>query len=116
MTAAAVTVVTDPPGRVICGVAGLGLLAFATLSLRARPKLAITEAGLRVRGWFGSRLLTHDDIASIRITEFQRIARKVRLLEIDGSDDQLLVFTRWDLGTDPIDVLDALTEAGYARR
>jgi len=58
--------------------------------------------------------LTRADVASVRITEFRRIARKVRLLELDTADDQLLVFTRWDLGTDPIDVLDALTEAGYA--
>ena len=55
------------------------------------------------------------DIALIRITEFRRLARKVRLLEIDTVDDRLLVFTRWDLGTDPLDVLDALTDAGYAR-
>jgi hypothetical protein len=39
----------------------------------------------------------------------------VHLLEIDTVvDDRLLVFTRWDLGTSPIDVLDALTDAGYA--
>jgi hypothetical protein len=25
-----------------------------------------------------------------------------------------MVFTRWDLGTDPLEVLDALTAAGYA--
>ena len=42
------------------------------------------------------------------------IGRKVRLLEIDTTDGRLLVFTRWDLGTDPLDVLDALTAAGYA--
>ena len=54
------------------------------------------------------------DIKIIRITEFRRIARTVRLLEIDTVDDRLLVFTRWDLGTDPLDVLDALTAAGYA--
>jgi hypothetical protein len=41
----------------------------------------------------------------------------VRLLEIDTvADDRLLVFTRWDLGTDPLHVLDALTDAGYAGR
>lgn len=58
----------------------------------------------------------HSDVASVRITEFRRIGRKTRLLELDTADDQLLVFTRWDLGTDPIDVLDALTDAGYAGR
>jgi hypothetical protein len=84
------------------------------MSWRARPKLAITPDGLVVRGWWRTDLLRRDDIAKIRITEFRRIARKVRLLELDTTDDRLLVFTRWDLGTDPLDVLDALTDAGYA--
>jgi hypothetical protein len=66
------------------------------------------------RGGPGPSLLQRSDIKLIRITEFRRIARKVRLLEIDTSDDRLLVFTRWDLGTDPLNVLDALTAAGYA--
>ena len=58
--------------------------------------------------------LQHADIKLIRITEFRRIGRKTRLLEIDTTDDRLLVFTRWDLGTDPLHVLDALTAAGFA--
>ena len=112
---ASVTVVTDSPGRLLGGVAAVGLLAFATMSWRARPKLAITDDGLVVRGWFGSRTLGRADVAKVRITEFRRIGRKVRLLEIDTApDDRLLVFTRWDVGTDPLDVLDALTAAGYA--
>jgi hypothetical protein len=117
MAVAVVTLVTDVPGRVLAGVAAVGLLAFAGLSWRARPKLAITEAGLAVRGWLGTHVVARHDVAKIRITEFRRIGRKVRLLEIDTvADDRLLVFTRWDLGTDPLDVLDALTAAGYAGR
>jgi Bacterial PH domain len=108
-----VTVVTEPPGRILAGVAAVGLLVFATLSWRARPKLAITPAGLQIRGWLSTQVLRHDDIAKIRITEFRRVGRKMRLLEIDSADDRLHVFTRWDLGTNPLDVLDALTEAGY---
>jgi hypothetical protein len=111
-----VTSVTDVPGRVLVGFAGAGLVVFATMSWRARPKLAITDAGLVIRGWFSTPILTRDQVALIRITEFRRIGRKMRLLEIDGTDDRLHVFTRWDLGTDPIDVLDALTAAGYAGR
>ncbi|MFV1365325.1 PH domain-containing protein [Mycolicibacterium elephantis] len=109
-----VTIITDPPGRILGGVAAVGLLAFATMSWRARPKLAIAEHGLVFRGWTGARHLRPGDIRRIRITEFNRLARKQRLLEIDTVDDQLLVLTRWDLGTDPLNVLDALTEAGYA--
>ncbi|WP_422743573.1 PH domain-containing protein [Mycobacterium sp. WMMD1722] len=116
MATASVIVVTDPPGRILTGVAAAGLLAFASMSWRARPKLAITDAGLTVRGWLRTRVLTRADLKLIRITEFRRLARKVRLLEMETTDDQLLVFTRWDLGTDPLDVLDALTAAGYAGR
>jgi hypothetical protein len=111
MAGVVVTVVTDLPGRVLGGVAGMGLLLFATVSWRARPKLAITASGLAVRGWVSTRILTRDDITLIRITEFRRLARKVRLLEIDTTDDRLYVFTRWDLGTSPL----ALTAAGYTK-
>ncbi len=110
----AVTLVTDVPGRVLGGVAAVGLLVFALMSWRARPKLAITSEGLRYRGWWDVRQLTPAEIKRIRITEFRRIGRKVRLLEIDTADDRLYVMSRWDLGTDPVHVLDALTDAGYA--
>ncbi len=120
---------TDPPGRILAGIAAIGLLVFAAGSWRARPRLAITAEGLVYRGWVRTRTLSRADIDLIRITEFRRWGRKVRLLEIDikdiaagpdgpdgadREDGQLLVLSRWDLGGDPLDVLDALTEAGYA--
>jgi hypothetical protein len=114
LATAAVTLITDAPGRILVGVAAAGLLVFASLSWRPRPKLAISDDGLLTRGWSKVNLLRRSDIKIIRITEFRRLARKVRLLEIDTTDDRLLVFTRWDLGTDPLNVLDALTAAGYA--
>lgn len=106
----------DIPGRILTGLAALGLLVFAAGSWRARPRLALRADGLQSRGWFDTRTLRPADLESVRITEFRRLGRRVRLLEIDTVDDTLLVFSRWDLGTDPIDVLDALTDAGYAGR
>jgi Bacterial PH domain len=114
MAIAAVTLVTDPPGRVIAGIAAVGLIVFAGASWRARPKLAITPDGLVVRSWLGTQLLRPDVIEIIRISEFRRHARRVRLLEIETVNGGLLILSRWDLGADPLDVLDALTEAGYA--
>jgi len=108
-----VTAVTDAPGRFLTGFAAVGLLVFASVSWRARPKLAITSDGLVMRGLWTTRTLRRDDIERIRITEVRRIGRRIRLLEIDSTDDRLSVFTRWDLGTDPVEVLDALTAAGY---
>jgi hypothetical protein len=112
---AVVTLVTDVPGRILLGFATVGLLVFALMSWRARPKLAIAGEQLVYRGWFSVRHLTRADISLIRITEFRRIGRMVRLLEIDTADDRLLVLSRWDLGTNPLHVLDALTAAGFAR-
>ena len=116
MAIASVTLVTDPPGRILSGVAAAGLILFAGMTWRARPKLAITPDGLVLRGWFRTQVLQHPDIKIIRITEFRRHGRRVRLLEVETATDGLVIFSRWDLGTDPLEVLDALTSAGYAGR
>ncbi|AGZ51414.1 PH domain-containing protein [Mycobacterium kansasii] len=114
MAIGSVTLVTDPPGRVMAMVAALGLILFAGVSWRARPKLAITGDGLAIRGWLRTQLLRRLDIKIIRISQFRRYARNVRLLEIETVNDRLFILSRWDLGTDPLNVLDALTAAGYA--
>jgi hypothetical protein len=114
MAISCVTVVTDAPGRFLIGIAGAGLILFAGVTWRVRPKLAITPDGLLVGGVLRPARLRKSDIKIIRISEFRRIGRTVRLLEIDADDDRMYIFSRWDLGTDPLDVLDALTAAGYA--
>lgn len=108
--------VTDVPGRVMTGIAAAGLVLFAALTWRARPKLAITPDGLALRGWFRTQVMQTSDIKSIRISEFRRYGRAVRLLEIETVDGAMVMLSRWDLGTNPLDVLDALTAAGYAGR
>lgn len=115
MAVAAIAFTEDVPGRLLSGVAASGLLIFTAGSWRARPRLAVAGDTLVYRGWFRTRTLHPADIESIRITEFRRIGRKVRLLEID-TGEQLIVLTRWDLGTDPLTVLDGLTAAGIAGR
>lgn len=115
MAAGAVALAEDPPGRLLGGVAAVGLLIFAAGSWRARPRLAVDGDALVYRGWFRTQTLKTTDIESIRITEFRRIGRRVRLLEID-TGERLIVLTRWDLGTDPLTALDGLTAAGIADR
>jgi Bacterial PH domain len=114
MAISSVILVTDGPGRLLSGIAAAGLILFAGATWRARPKLAITSRGLLVRGWWRTQLLESSDIKIARITEFRRIGRKMRLLEIDAIDGRLLIFSRWDLGADPLTVLDVLTASGYA--
>ena len=114
MAVGSATVATDPAGRMLTGIAAIGLLVFAAGSWRGSPRLVITTDGLLYRGWTSTTTLRPPDIELIRITEFRRWGRKVRLLEIDTVGDGLFVLSRWDLGGDPLDALDALTEAGYA--
>lgn len=114
MATASVTVVTDAPARILAGIAAAGLILFAGLTWRARPKLAITPDGLALRGWFRTQVLQRADVKIIRITEFRRHGRTVRLLEVESVGGGLVIFSRWDLGADPLTVLDALTDAGYA--
>ncbi|NDJ89306.1 PH domain-containing protein [Mycolicibacter kumamotonensis] len=115
LATSAVTFATDLPGRVLAGLAGVGLMVFAGFSWRSRPKLALTAQGLAVRGWWRTRILAPDSLTRVRVTEFQRIGRTNRLLEIE-TDEDLLILSRWELGTDPRDVFDALTAAGYTGR
>ncbi|OBG20403.1 PH domain-containing protein [Mycobacterium sp. 852002-51057_SCH5723018] len=116
MAIAGVTLVTDPPGRILAGIAAAGLILFAGLTWRARPKLAITPDGLVLRGWFRTQLLQRSDIKIIRISEFRRHGRNVRLLEVETVEGGLTILSRWDLGTNPLEVLDVLTDFGYTGR
>src|ERR1700685_4824597 len=81
MAIASVTAVTDPPGRLLVGISAAGLILFAGVTWRARPKLAIASDALVVRGWWRTQRLRRADIKIIRITECARIGRKTPLLE-----------------------------------
>jgi Bacterial PH domain len=111
-----VTLVTELPGHIFTGVAAVGLILFAGMSWRARPRLAITPDGLLLRGWFRTQVLQASDIKIIRVIAFRRYGGTMRLLEVEKTGGELVLFSRRDLGTNPVEVLDALTAAGYAGR
>ncbi|EME15570.1 PH domain-containing protein [Rhodococcus triatomae] len=119
MAVAALAVTTDPAGRFLIGLAALGLLVVTALGLRQRPRLAIRDDnGGVVFQRLGSRLeVPRSELSRVRIVRYPRLGRRVPMLEIDvrppgSDDDRLLVFGRWDLGTDPTNVFDALNARG----
>ncbi|GAA2820107.1 PH domain-containing protein [Crossiella cryophila] len=103
---------TDPAGRVIAAVAAL-VLAFAALfGSIARPRLAASPMGLSVRGLFRTEEWSWAEV-STRVLHTQRLGRRVAVLEIEVTRDELerlFVLGRLDLGADPEDVAAQLGE------
>jgi hypothetical protein len=96
------------------GVAALVLLGLAALGMRQRPRLSVVPGEnprLVLRTLTGVTEYTRDQILRARVVGYRRLGRKSPMLEIDvdhlGSE-RLLIFGRWDLGTSPEDVYDAV--------
>ncbi len=74
-----------------------------------RRRLVAGPRGLLVHGIGAPRILPWSQIRSIRIERSAHLGISSATLEIDTVDDELLVFSRIDLGADPADVLAAVT-------
>lgn len=110
--------VPDPVGRILVGFAALVALTLAASAALLRPRLEILEDGSGI-GTFrvtGRRTHPRDRIRRVRIVDYPRLGRRVPMLEIDVDDaagnETLLIFGRWDLGTDPRDVFDIFAARG----
>jgi hypothetical protein len=97
----------DAPGRLLGGIAGVGLLALAASDLTWRPRLAANNGGLLVRTPGRTAQLPWAQVTAVRVDERQRLGRTSRTLEID-TGEQLFVLGRRSLGTDPREVAEAL--------
>jgi hypothetical protein len=118
MIGAAVLMSTDPPGRALIGLAALALAALAVLAGIQRPKLAVDGDEMIVRTLRGTRSYHRGDVERVRLVPYPRLGRRVPMLEIDvrtpiDAEERLLIFGRWDLGTDPRGVFDELVRRGF---
>ena len=122
---AAVFSVPDPVGRVLIGFAALLVLSMAFSASRQRPRLEVLgdtggpASGIATTRLTGRREFPRTQLHRVRIVEYPRLGRRVPMLEIDTinpdtGDERLMIFGRWDLGTDPRDVYDALAVHGLA--
>ncbi|NMI00525.1 PH domain-containing protein [Pseudonocardia acidicola] len=102
----------DATGRLVAGVAALGLLVAALFGTVARPRLAADPGGVTVRGLFGPRRYPWSRVEGIRVLRTRRLGRDTSLVELDvldeGGAERLLLFGRLDLGEDPEDVAGQL--------
>lgn len=119
MALAAVTLGNDLPGRLLIALAAVALLVIAATGAYIRPRLQVLGTAadspqLAVRSLSGRRVYGPAQIHRIRVTSYPRLGRRVKTLEIDAREpeDRLIVLSRWDLGTDPQDVYEALAGVG----
>ncbi|MFD2418037.1 PH domain-containing protein [Amycolatopsis pigmentata] len=98
---------SDSRGRVLFGLAALLLAAASAHGSLVRPRLAADDQGLHVRSLHGRVHLSWTETRT-RLRTTRRLGRDAETLEIENGD-QLFIFSRLELGTDPRDVLDVLT-------
>lgn len=103
---------SDPIGRLVLGVATIGLGLFALFGTVARPRLAVQADGIEVRRLSGRQLLPWGSVR-ISVSATRRLGRRVSLLELDTENDEdpdggLIVLGWLDLGTEPEQVAAVL--------
>jgi hypothetical protein len=101
----------DPAGRLLVGVAALGLLAVAVLDAVRRPVLGVGPLGIEVTVGWSRRALPWAAVKEIRAGTISHSHRFVhqRTLEID-TIDELIMLSRRQLGRDPGEVAAAVEE------
>jgi hypothetical protein len=102
----------DPAGRLLLGVAALGLLVLGLADLLLRPRLAADRAGVQVRTLASRHRLPWSAIERVDVDEHTRYGLTSRTLELEAGE-LLVVLSKRALGADPRDVADALARIRY---
>jgi PH (Pleckstrin Homology) domain-containing protein len=115
VVAVLLAVLADPAGRVLFGVAAVGLLALVAADLLLRPRLTADPGGVQVRTLAVRRRLPWSALQRVAVDEHSRYGLTSRTLELD-TGETLVVLGRRSLGSDPRDVADALARIRYTSR
>jgi hypothetical protein len=102
----------DAPGRLLAAVATLGLAAIGLFGSVARPRLAVDEERVTVRGLTGKRSWPWQQVHRVRVVRHRRLGRDIPMLELDvlNGEERLIVLGRFDLNADPDDVHEQIRE------
>lgn len=107
----------DPVALLLTGLAALVLIPTGVSQLLRRPRLEVVDGQLAIKKLSGTLFVPKEEIVEVRALGVARWGARQHLMRVEYVDDrgreQLDVFTRTDLGTDPRDVVDTLTELGF---
>lgn len=105
-------VTPDAAGRLLVGLAAVGIALAAVVGALARPRLAARADGLTLRGPLGTRTWPWARVDAVRVVRLRRLGMPAAYVEVEARDDdggeRLLVLGRLELGADPRDVAEAL--------
>ena len=105
-------VLADPAGRLLLGVAALGLLTLGGADLALRPRLVADRTGVQVRTLVSRHRLPWSAIARVDVDEHTRYGLTSRTLELEAGE-LFVVLGKRTLGADPRDVADTLARLRY---
>ncbi len=94
---------TEPLDRLVA--VFVAVVFAAVTAIGARRRLVAGPRGLLVHGIGSAQILPWSQIRSIRSARSAHLGISSSTIEIDTVDDDLLVFSRIDLGAEPADVL-----------
>lgn len=107
----------DPLALLLTGLAALILIPTGVSQLLRRPRLEVVDDSLAIKKLSGTLFVPKEEIVEVRALGMTRWGARQHMMRLEYVDDrgreQLDVFTRSDLGTDPRDVVDTLTGLGF---
>jgi hypothetical protein len=108
--AAAAWLTPDPAGRLLFAGAAIVLLAYLITDLVYWPRLIVTADGLVIHTPTVRGRYPWDAVRFVRADARRRAGLRLVTLEVDVADE-LVVFSRRSLGTDPEDAARAIAAA-----
>lgn len=105
-------VLADPAGRLLLGIAALGLLALGGADVLLRPRLAADPTGIQVRTLASRHRLPWSVVERVDVDEHTRYGLTSRTLELEAGE-LLVVLGKRTLGADPRDVAAQLARIRY---
>lgn len=107
----------DPLGVILTVALAAFLIPAGVLQLVRRPRIEVVDDALALRRLRRVEFVPRSAVVEVRALDFPRWGTRhhqMRLEYVDEQDrEQLEIFTRMDLGTDPRDVVEALHGFGF---
>ena len=107
----------DPLGLLLTGLLALILIPAGALQLLRRPRIEVVDGQLAIKKLGGVTFVSPAELVEVRALGVARWGARQHLMRLEYTDDrgreQLDVFTRGDLGTDPREVVETLAGLGF---